>query len=226
MTPLGPPANLWSGSRDLGGLAAALSPYTTLARRRGAVEGDYPVVLDGRVWPDVEAFFQARKRHPIDEEVMATALVARWRQHPRVRLAVGALGGATWLDRCAHLTGAGATVRNARWEGDGRASRMVRLLADTYRQVADEPPAGREALDEYIGRPSRWGNPHRLLREGDRLVVLQAYLDGRSWPAAELESLRGRRLGCPGNCFPRSCHGLILVAALAGYVPDLPVLGN
>jgi hypothetical protein len=142
---------------------------------------------------------------------MAAALVARWRQHPRVRLAVGDLGGAAWLDSCAHLTGAGSTVRNARWEGDGRASRMVRLLADTYRQVADEPPAAfvvaadREAFDIFVGRPSR-------------LAVLQAYLDDRPWPAPDLESLRGCRLGCPGNCFPRGCHGIVLVAALTRYV--------
>lgn len=216
-------ANLWSGSRDLAGLAAVLSPYTTLARRRGAISGDYPVVLDGKVWPDVETYFQARKRHPLDEETMLVALVARWRQHPRVRVAVADLGGAEWLDGCSHRTGAAGAIRNARWEGDGRASRMVRLLADSFRRVADEPPAAfvvaadREAFDIFVGRPSKWGNPHRLAREADRLAVLQAYLDDRPWPQGDLEELRGRRLGCPGNCFPRGCHALVLVAALTGY---------
>jgi hypothetical protein len=63
----------------------------------------------------------------------------------------------------------------------------------------------------YVGRPSRWGNPFEIGKDGDRQMVVTQY---RAWlcdqPAlmASLNELRGRDLVC--WCAPRACHGDIL----------------
>lgn len=70
--------------------------------------------------------------------------------------------------------------------------------------------------DVYIGRPSKWGNPFIMGRDGDRPDVIQKY---REWiqtqPALlkDLPSLRGKILGC--FCKPKMCHGDILVGLVA-----------
>jgi hypothetical protein len=63
--------------------------------------------------------------------------------------------------------------------------------------------------DVYIGRPSRWGNPFIIDRDGTREEVIakfKAYLLG--YPALlELakKELKGKTLGC--WCAPEACHG-------------------
>ncbi len=63
----------------------------------------------------------------------------------------------------------------------------------------------------YVGRPSKWGNPFRIGRDGDRAAVIAKY---REWilrqPALidALSELRGMRLGC--YCYPLDCHGDVL----------------
>lgn len=63
-------------------------------------------------------------------------------------------------------------------------------------------------FDVYIGRPSRWGNPFKIGRDGTREEVIAKY---RAWvqsqPAlmAALPELRGKVLGC--WCKPEACHG-------------------
>jgi Domain of unknown function (DUF4326) len=70
----------------------------------------------------------------------------------------------------------------------------------------------REAYDVYIGRPSKWGNPFVLGKDGTREQVIAKY---RCWlltqPAlmAALPELRGKTLGC--WCAPHACHGDVLV---------------
>lgn len=67
----------------------------------------------------------------------------------------------------------------------------------------------REPYDIYIGRPSRWGNPFQIGRDGDRAEVLRKY---RSWvtdSGLPLEELKGKTLGC--WCAPKPCHGDILM---------------
>ena len=64
----------------------------------------------------------------------------------------------------------------------------------------------------YIGRPSRWGNPFQIGRDGNRHSVI---LQHRTWlqtqPAllARLDELRGRDLVC--FCAPLPCHGYTLL---------------
>lgn len=69
----------------------------------------------------------------------------------------------------------------------------------------------RDPYDVYIGRPSKWGNPFKIGRDGTREHVLDLY---RQWiqtqPGlmAALPELRGKVLGC--WCKPLSCHGDVL----------------
>ena len=76
-----------------------------------------------------------------------------------------------------------------------------------------------ELHDVYIGRPSKWGNPFLIGRDGNRAEVIEKYRDYiQQKPAllAQIGELRGKRLAC--YCAPLPCHGDVL-AALA----DAPV---
>ena len=64
----------------------------------------------------------------------------------------------------------------------------------------------------YIGRPSKWGNPFVIGRDGSRAEVIAKY---RAWIVTqpqlmgELDELRGRDVVC--WCAPLACHGDVLV---------------
>lgn len=65
----------------------------------------------------------------------------------------------------------------------------------------------------YIGRPSKWGNPFVIGKDGDREEVIAKY---RQWlltqPAlveAAKRELAGKDLVC--FCAPKSCHGDVLL---------------
>lgn len=77
-----------------------------------------------------------------------------------------------------------------------------------------------EPYDVYIGRPSKWGNPFRIGRDGTREEVIQKYADAVVHNAAlmaELPKLRGKTLGC--YCKPLACHGDVLVRLIAERCP-------
>ena len=65
--------------------------------------------------------------------------------------------------------------------------------------------------DVFIARPSPWGNPFRVGRDGTRVECLKKY---RAWLQeqphllARIPELRGKRLGC--YCAPLPCHGDVL----------------
>lgn len=71
----------------------------------------------------------------------------------------------------------------------------------------------RQPYDVYIGRPSKWGNPFAIGRDGNRVEVIEKY---RQWVQeqpelmAALPELAGKVLGC--WCAPQMCHGDVLVA--------------
>lgn len=77
-----------------------------------------------------------------------------------------------------------------------------------------------EPYDVYIGRPSQWGNPFAIGRDGDRDEVIEKYrrwlageitVPDRTPPTAEeISALRDKVLGC--WCAPRACHGDVLAA--------------
>ena len=74
----------------------------------------------------------------------------------------------------------------------------------------------RAAHDVYIGRPSKWGNPFVIGRDGTREEVIaryEAWLLEQPELVAALPELAGKTLGC--WCAPRACHGDVL-ARLAG----------
>lgn len=71
----------------------------------------------------------------------------------------------------------------------------------------------REPYDVYIGRPSKWGNPFVIGRNGTRAQVIAAYaawLCEQPELMAALGELRGKVLGC--WCSPQNCHGEVLAA--------------
>lgn len=69
-----------------------------------------------------------------------------------------------------------------------------------------------EHYDVYIGRPSVWGNPYVVGRDGTRKEIVEKYeawIRGRPELLARLGELRGKVLGC--HCKPKLCHGDVLV---------------
>lgn len=96
----------------------------------------------------------------------------------------------------------------------------------------------KEDCDVYIGRAmpgfvaSPFCNIYRSGKDGTRTEVIAAYrayiqerLDKEPWLRAELEKLRGKRIGC--WCKPLACHGDVLVELLDGLPePELPAQGS
>lgn len=70
----------------------------------------------------------------------------------------------------------------------------------------------KEPYDVYIGRPSIWGNPFEIGKDGTRKEVIEKY---RRWIKKQpnllkkLPSLKDKVLGC--WCSPKDCHGRILI---------------
>ena len=82
-------------------------------------------------------------------------------------------------------------------------------------RVLNSKTATAEELAEsvYIGRPSLWGNPFRVGRDGSRDEVIakyREYLFSRPelMKAAE-DELAGKNLTC--WCHPLKCHGDVLL---------------
>lgn len=73
------------------------------------------------------------------------------------------------------------------------------------------PPPPRDSV--FVGRPSKWGNPYVIGRDGSRDRVIDLY---RRWlfenPAlvsAIKPELQGRDLVC--FCAPKACHADVLL---------------
>ena len=69
----------------------------------------------------------------------------------------------------------------------------------------------REAYDVYIGRPSKWGNPFVIGKDGTREQVIEKYgrwLTSQTALMAALPEPKGKTLGC--WCTPHACHGDVL----------------
>lgn len=72
--------------------------------------------------------------------------------------------------------------------------------------------------DVYIGRPSEWGNPFVIGKDGTREEVVEKY---EVWLREKLEDpdtvgrfleLKGKILAC--WCAPQACHGDVIVKLL------------
>ena len=69
----------------------------------------------------------------------------------------------------------------------------------------------KEPYDIYIGRPSKWGNPFTIGKDGSREEVILKYinwLEQQPDLLSEISELKGKVLGC--WCHPKACHGDIL----------------
>lgn len=129
--------NIWSGSKEHSGLAAALTNPTRLAKKKGMLQGDYPVKVGERTFEDAEQAYQTLKRElphhaelPELERLMTKVLALKLTQHPRLVEAMKTKGGATWLSQARHV------VRGGRWEGEGLKSPFIRSLVAAFKQVA------------------------------------------------------------------------------------------
>lgn len=70
----------------------------------------------------------------------------------------------------------------------------------------------KEPYDVYIGRPSIWGNPFVIGRDGTREQVIEKYREwllGQPSLVNQLPILEGKVLGC--WCAPQACHGDVLL---------------
>ena len=65
----------------------------------------------------------------------------------------------------------------------------------------------------YIGRPSKWGNPFVIGKDGNRNEVVDKYrkwlMDRPELVAAAKRELFGKDLVC--FCAPKTCHGDVLL---------------
>jgi hypothetical protein len=69
----------------------------------------------------------------------------------------------------------------------------------------------KERYDVYIGRPSKWGNPYSIGKDGTRKEVIEKYrkyLLSNKALLNDLYELEGKVLGC--WCKPKACHGDVL----------------
>lgn len=126
--------NIFSGSTDGNGLAAALTNPTTLSRRKGCVAQHYFVEYAGRTWVDAEEAYLSLARTLSKKEqdaLMVDIIVAKLEQHPRLGEAVRQRGGVAFLEKCEHQTQA-KSARFKAWEGYGRESRFIRNLIAAY----------------------------------------------------------------------------------------------
>ena len=70
----------------------------------------------------------------------------------------------------------------------------------------------KEPYDVYIGRPSKWGNPFTIGKDGTRDEVIQKFEDhirNNERLLLDLHELKDKVLGC--WCPPKPCHGEILI---------------
>lgn len=66
--------------------------------------------------------------------------------------------------------------------------------------------------DLYIGRPSKWGNPFEIGKDGTGNEVIEKYRQyilNTPELLNALPELKGKTLGC--WCHPQKCHGDVLV---------------
>lgn len=64
----------------------------------------------------------------------------------------------------------------------------------------------------FVGRPSIWGNPFVIGRDGIRSEVIEKYywyVKNNSYLMSRIHELKGKILGC--YCKPKSCHGDMLI---------------
>ena len=78
----------------------------------------------------------------------------------------------------------------------------------------------KEPYDVYIGRPSKWGNPFTIGKDGTREEVIQKYSEWAKTQDLPLHEIRGKALGC--WCAPNACHGDVLIKLVEDFEKRIP----
>ena len=76
-------------------------------------------------------------------------------------------------------------------------------------RVLNRRSAGLPAGAVYVGRPTKWGNPFVVGRDGTREFVVAKYAVWLEESGLDLSELRGKDLVC--WCAPEACHADILL---------------
>jgi len=165
--------NIYSGSREGHGLAAALTNPTELSFKKGTVHQHYPVRFRVVDYVDAELAYNAWKEEvgwrnmPALEILVAEIIACKLRQHPRLVKAISKHGGVAWLETCEHQT-FGRTQSFKRWEGNGRQSAFLRALIIAYEEVLTQPEGGVSCSSSSSGHvrlhPTCWRRCARLSR--------------------------------------------------------------
>lgn len=69
----------------------------------------------------------------------------------------------------------------------------------------------KDKYDIYVGRPSKWGNPFTIGKDGTRKEVIEKYenwLLNQPNLIKDIKELKGKILAC--WCSPKDCHANIL----------------
>jgi predicted NAD-dependent protein-ADP-ribosyltransferase YbiA (DUF1768 family) len=124
--------NIWSGS-DVKFAAAPTNP-TCASKRKGKILSDYPVSVDGVIYPDAESAYQKLKWTGSANqrfEVMTKIITEKLKQHPKLKEMIALRGGVAFLETCSHCV----TQKGSVWEGEGRKSKFIACLIDAYESL-------------------------------------------------------------------------------------------
>lgn len=132
MNKTAPAINIWSGSKQMKGLGAALTNPTELSFKKGNIKNHYPISFRGVQFVDAEAAYQQFKTGNLEEDkkLMTQIIAIKFIEYPRLFEKIRDNGGVAWLEKCAHLV-----VRNQCWEGVGRKSNFICCLIDAYLKI-------------------------------------------------------------------------------------------
>jgi hypothetical protein len=89
---------------------------------------------------------------------------------------------------------------------------IYKSAAEMHESIKGHEIAKKEKYDVYIGRPSIWGNPFVIGKDGDRNEVIrkyEKYVRNNKTLQSKLIELDGKILGC--WCSPLPCHGDVLI---------------
>ena len=130
--------NIFTGNRADAGLGTALTNPMVLSQKKGTIARAYPVVFQGRTYPDAETCFQALKHSRysgpvpnVDLQLLQVIIAHKLLQHETLYNAIAQRGSVEWLQRCWHRTAA-RTPAYQWWEGEGMSSPMIRCLVKGY----------------------------------------------------------------------------------------------
>ena len=132
-----PGVNIHCCSKELKGLAAALSPQTSFSYKHGYISKQYPVELFNVTYKDAwEAYTALKEKWNLDEFLtMEYVLKEKFLQHKDLLDEVQKLGGDDWIDLCSHVVTDDWKQRRNTWQGIQRQSLYIRCLSSAYKLI-------------------------------------------------------------------------------------------